>query len=83
MTLFTDGLVEVPGGSLTDGLRNLENTVAALGDADVEQMCDALVAGAERRRLRDDVALLIIRLATPAGAAVETQELTGGDLKGR
>jgi len=83
LTLFTDGLVEVPGGSLTDGLRNLEDSVAALGEADVEQMCDALVAGAERRRLRDDVALLIIRLSTPAGAAVETPELTGGDLKGR
>jgi len=79
LALFTDGLVEVPGGSLTDGLHDLEQSVNALGDSDVEHICDELISSAERRRLRDDVALLVIRL-TPTAAAVSDP---GSELAGR
>ena len=63
LTLFTDGLVEVPGGSLTDGLDRVADTVARLGDHDPEALCDDLLADVSLRALRDDVALLVVRLA--------------------
>lgn len=70
LALFTDGLVEVPGGSLTDGLDRVQRTVAAFGDPMPEALCDELLAYVSRQSLRDDVALLVVRLATPAAVAV-------------
>ena len=69
LVLFTDGLVEVPGGSLTDGLDRLAGNVGQLCDKGPEEMCDGLLADASQRSLRDDVALLVVRLsATPVTA---------------
>lgn len=62
LTLFTDGLVEVPGGSLTDGLDRVSQTVAGLGDKTPDELCDDLLADISLRALRDDVALLVVRL---------------------
>jgi hypothetical protein len=62
LTLFTDGLVEVPGASLTDGLARMAQTVAGLGDRSPEALCDDLLAELSLRDLRDDVALLVVRL---------------------
>jgi len=62
LTLFTDGLVEVPGGSLTDGLDRVAQTVAGFGDDSPDQLCEDLLADVSLRSLRDDVALLVVRL---------------------
>lgn len=62
LTLFTDGLVEVPGGSLTDGLDRVAQTVAGLGEQSPDALCDDLLAELSLRSLRDDVALLVVRL---------------------
>ena len=63
LTLFTDGLVEVPGGSLTDGLNRVSETVSRLGEHPAETLCDDLLTDVSIRSLRDDVALLVVRLA--------------------
>jgi hypothetical protein len=70
LLLFTDGLVEVPGGSLDEAVEQLARTIAAAergsGAADV---CDRIVRTTNPEQLRDDVALLAIRVLpseTPA-----------------
>jgi hypothetical protein len=62
LTLFTDGLVEVPGGSLTDGLDRVAQTVATHGDKSPDALCDDLLADISLKSLRDDVALLVVHL---------------------
>lgn len=69
LVLFTDGLVEVPGGSLTDGLDRVAEIVARLGEHEPEALCDDLLEEVSLRSLRDDVALLVVRL-TPATTPV-------------
>ena len=68
IVLFTDGLVEMPGGSLDDGLARLSETVGRPGSADAEAMCEQVLSGMTPRSLRDDIALLAVRIA--AGADV-------------
>ena len=72
LALFTDGLVEVPGGSLTDGLDRVQRTVATFGNPTPEALCDELLAYVSRQSLRDDVALLVVRIAAPAAVVVTT-----------
>ena len=62
LTLFTDGLVEVPGDSLTDGLDRVAQTVSGVEDKTPDELCDELLADISLRSLRDDVALLVVRL---------------------
>jgi anti-sigma regulatory factor (Ser/Thr protein kinase) len=60
LLLFTDGLVERRGDSLTDGLERLEREAAKdLGD--LETLCDHLVASLVGTQVSDDVALLALR----------------------
>jgi serine phosphatase RsbU (regulator of sigma subunit) len=66
LVMFTDGLVEVPGGSLDDGLARLGETVARQPVADADAMCEQVLAGLSRESLRDDVALLAVRLTASA-----------------
>jgi len=66
LVLYTDGLVEVPGASLTDGLHDLAASVAAQAGSSPEELCDHLLTGVSVRSRRDDVALLVVRLGTPA-----------------
>jgi hypothetical protein len=63
LLLFTDGLVEVPGRSLEETLDELAATLAAQDPgADPESVCDHVLASASSRELRDDIALLAIRI---------------------
>jgi hypothetical protein len=63
LLLFTDGLVEVPGRSLQETLAELAVAVAGDGDdVGVEAMCQRIVATAADRSLRDDIALLAVRI---------------------
>ena len=70
LTLFTDGLVEVPGGSLTDGLDRVARTLAGSADPTPDALCEELLADVSLRSLRDDVALLVVRVGAPAAVTV-------------
>jgi serine phosphatase RsbU (regulator of sigma subunit) len=63
VALFTDGLVEVPGVSLTEGLDRVARTIAASNDPTPDEVCEQLLADLPLRSLRDDVALLVVRIA--------------------
>lgn len=67
VVMFTDGLVEVPGGSLDERLRRLADTIASQPDAAAEALCDRVLAGMSPQTLRDDIALLAVHVATTAG----------------
>jgi hypothetical protein len=63
LLLFTDGLVEVPGRPLEETLAELAVAVAGDGDdVGVEAICQRIVATASDRSLRDDIALLAVRI---------------------
>ncbi len=61
LVLFTDGLVERPGGSLDDTLQQLSDSVAAAG-GDADALCEHVLGELSVPLLRDDVALLAVRL---------------------
>lgn len=61
LLLFTDGLVEVPGTSLTESLARVQIMIAdSPGGADAS--CDLVLAHIDSGRLRDDVAVLAVHL---------------------
>jgi serine phosphatase RsbU (regulator of sigma subunit) len=64
IVLFTDGLVEVPGSSLDDALDRLSDALAAQHDGDADTICEQLLAAMPPGQLRDDVALLAVRLTS-------------------
>ena len=57
---YTDGLVERRRASIDDGLAWLRGAVAPLAGLDLEDLCDALLAGLDDD-MEDDVALLAVR----------------------
>ncbi len=61
LLLYTDGLVERRGESLTEGLRRLADALAAHGELHVEELADAVVRTMTPEAPDDDVALLILR----------------------
>jgi hypothetical protein len=61
LVLFTDGLVERPGGSLDDTMQQLCDSVAAAG-GDADALCEHVLGELSVPLLRDDVALLAVRL---------------------
>jgi PAS domain S-box-containing protein len=60
LLLYTDGLVERRGVSITDGLTRLRSEAARPG-ADVQQLCDHLVQTMVPDPVSDDVAILALR----------------------
>jgi serine phosphatase RsbU (regulator of sigma subunit) len=67
LLMFTDGLVEVPGESLTRSLAKLGAVLSsAPPHTDAEALCDLVLAQINPAQLRDDVAVLAIELQTPA-----------------
>jgi serine phosphatase RsbU (regulator of sigma subunit) len=60
LVLYTDGLVERRGTSITDGLDWLEAELAGRGTLTAEQVCDHLL-GVVGDLADDDVALLVVR----------------------
>jgi hypothetical protein len=71
LLLFTDGLVEVPNRPLDDTLREVVGTLSAHPEDDtLDALCERMLATTTGRRLRDDIALLAIRIAgEPGGRA--------------
>ncbi|MGW7299917.1 MULTISPECIES: SpoIIE family protein phosphatase [unclassified Streptomyces] len=60
LLLCTDGLVELPGSDLDEGMHALSALVAD-SDDDVRKLADRLIEVAEERGGDDDVALLLLR----------------------
>ncbi|MER6215245.1 SpoIIE family protein phosphatase [Streptomyces sp. NPDC001674] len=60
LALYTDGLVEVPGRDIDEGVERLRAALAGACPAPLTEIADRLVAGAEGQADRpDDVALLL------------------------
>ncbi|HEY8216896.1 MAG TPA: SpoIIE family protein phosphatase [Acidimicrobiia bacterium] len=69
LVLYSDGLIERRGESLDVGLQRLVRTAGALHRADVESMCEHIVAALlPRSEQRDDVAVLCVRLEASSAA---------------
>lgn len=62
MLLYTDGLVERRGQSLTTGLEGLQRTLIDLADEDLDGLCDGLLDRLAPEGSEDDVALVAVRL---------------------
>jgi hypothetical protein len=80
LVLFTDGLVEVPGESLTHSLAKLRSTLtAAPANVDAEGLCALVLAAVTPERLRDDVAVLTVALEVTHSRAVAGPDLVTAD----
>ncbi|KUL72278.1 MULTISPECIES: SpoIIE family protein phosphatase [unclassified Streptomyces] len=81
LLLCTDGLVELPGADLDDGMSTLTGLIGA-GPQDVRELADRLIDVAEERGGDDDVALLLLRrrvLDTPQAGGRLQQHVAPGD----
>ncbi|HET9690276.1 MAG TPA: PP2C family protein-serine/threonine phosphatase [Acidimicrobiales bacterium] len=73
LLLYTDGLVEVPGGDLTRAIEGLRGTLSAADGPGADALCAAVLGADAGRHRRDDVAVLVVRVddapASPGPAA--------------
>ncbi|MER6105388.1 SpoIIE family protein phosphatase [Streptomyces sp. NPDC001832] len=60
LVLFTDGLVELPGADLDEGMRRL-TCMLRNGPQDLERLADLLCEEVDERGGEDDVAVLLLR----------------------
>ncbi len=60
--LYTDGLVERRGSTLDDDMARLEQAIADVGAATLDELCDGLVDRLVQGRNDDDIALVAVRL---------------------
>ncbi|MGW8888740.1 SpoIIE family protein phosphatase [Streptomyces sp. NPDC055749] len=60
MVLYTDGLVEMPGSDLDEGMQLLVDLVTK-GPKDLEELADGLCEAVDERGGEDDVAMLLLR----------------------
>ncbi|MGV9308987.1 SpoIIE family protein phosphatase [Nonomuraea sp. NPDC003727] len=69
LSLYTDGLIEVPGLDLDHGLAALGAELGRSGDLPLTELADILMGGARgANRRSDDVALLLLRLTAEAAS---------------
>lgn len=66
LLLFTDGLVETPGGALDDAIESLAAALSAPGALTADELCEVALTRLQPRERRDDVALLAVRTGLPA-----------------
>jgi serine phosphatase RsbU (regulator of sigma subunit) len=72
LLLFTDGLVEVPHRPLEETTGEVVDALAVQPDSlDLDALCDRVLATTAGRELRDDVALLAIRINGGSRALVD------------
>lgn len=60
--LVTDGLVETRDGSLDDGLTHLRRNAVRAAAADLDDLCEELIASMSARANNDDVAVIAVRV---------------------
>jgi len=76
--LYTDGLVESRGRDIDDGLKRLQSVFDAdSAPGDMEDLCKSVLAGAYADQHRDDIAVLIARLARIDGSQQASWSLPG------
>jgi serine phosphatase RsbU (regulator of sigma subunit)/anti-sigma regulatory factor (Ser/Thr protein kinase) len=64
LLVYTDGLVEVRGRSIDDGVERVTDVLRRSGGLPVDDLVDGVLAGAlEGRTAEDDIALVALRLA--------------------
>jgi serine phosphatase RsbU (regulator of sigma subunit) len=77
LLLFTDGLIEEPGGSLDKATADVVSAFEQHGAAaDLTAVCQRVIETTTGRELRDDIALLVIRIATSGRVAASAAGLT-------
>lgn len=89
LLLYTDGLIEVPGESLTDLIGQLKHAFAAVAPSTTaDELCHGLIDRLGPNQRNDDVAVLLVRLTrtgdrpgSPPSGARQIAE-TGGNLVG-
>ncbi|MBV9486985.1 MAG: serine/threonine-protein phosphatase [Frankiaceae bacterium] len=62
LILFTDGLIEVPGESMTKAVERVKSLVVEHGAGTPDTLCDEITRTFSDGQLRDDVALLVIQI---------------------
>jgi hypothetical protein len=76
--LYTDGLVESRGRDIDDGLKRLQSIFnAESANGSMEDLCKVILAGAYGDQHRDDIAVLIARLARIEGSQQASWVLPG------
>jgi serine phosphatase RsbU (regulator of sigma subunit) len=76
--LYTDGLVESRGQDIDDGLKRLQSVFDADSVAgSMDDLCKAILAGAYSDQYRDDIAVLVARLARIDGGMQASWALDG------
>ena len=74
LLLYTDGLVERRGVSLTAGLDRLDREVSAAPVDDIEALCDQLLdTFLDEDHIEDDVAILVMRPATSVDGELDVR----------
>ena len=64
LVLYTDGLVERPGTSLTDSIGELRSSLQqVLPGKSADELCEAVLVGRALEQSRDDIAIVVIRLS--------------------
>ena len=63
LLLYTDGLVEVPGQVIDDGIAAIAVVLRGGAGLPGEELCERLIAAAARRA--DDIAFLLVRIGSP------------------
>ncbi|MEV6531219.1 SpoIIE family protein phosphatase [Streptomyces sp. NPDC051639] len=68
LVLYTDGLIESPGVDIEDALADLGQRLGDAPEQPLDELADSLVrqSGALAQERLDDVALLLLRVRTPA-----------------
>jgi Stage II sporulation protein E (SpoIIE)/Histidine kinase-like ATPase domain len=78
LVLYTDGLVENRGQDIDDGLKRLQDVFGpGTADRPVDDLCKSTLAGAYADEHRDDIAVLMARLARIDGAQQASWVLPG------
>ncbi|WP_330172523.1 SpoIIE family protein phosphatase [Streptomyces sp. NBC_01498] len=80
LVLYTDGLVEMPGADLDEGMRRLTDVITN-GPRDLQDLADQLCAMVDDRGGDDDVAVLLLRRrgADPGRTAGRLRQQVGPD----
>lgn len=61
LLLYTDGLVERPDRTIVEGLGELADVLASVGQASLDDLCSSVLAASVDSDARDDVALVAVR----------------------
>jgi serine phosphatase RsbU (regulator of sigma subunit) len=73
LVLYTDGLVERPGTALGDSIEQLRAYLQDHGSGtSADDVCDSILRAKAPDQVRDDIAIVVVRLSAPASKATPT-----------